>query len=239
MHEMKEKLIKAGTDILNASKTELYVSMRFLDIALNSLGYEMDLSMKTIGTDSQKIRFNPRYLIENYQNDSVLVNRAYLHMLLHCVFRHMFHNRDKDEDVWNLSCDIAVTAIIDQMNYRCIRLVVPDERQAMYDRLKSEMKVLTAEGIYKSLTKRPLTWLETRRMATAGMTRIRTTRTIRMMRTMTRMIRTITGRRNRKSRSVRSGRNSGRRSVRRCARIWRPVLKTRLRWLETFMTILK
>ena len=160
MHEMKEKLIKAGTDILNASKTELYVSMRFLDIALNSLGYEMDLSMKTIGTDSQKIRFNPRYLIENYQNDSVLVNRAYLHMLLHCVFRHMFHNRDKDEDVWNLSCDIAVTAIIDQMNYRCIRLVVPDERQAMYDRLKSEMKVLTAEGIYKSLTKRPLTWLE-------------------------------------------------------------------------------
>ena len=80
MHEMKEKLIKAGTDILNASKTELYVSMRFLDIALNSLGYEMDLSMKTIGTDSQKIRFNPRYLIENYQNDSVLVNRAYLHM---------------------------------------------------------------------------------------------------------------------------------------------------------------
>ena len=71
MHEMKEKLIKAGTDILNASKTELYVSMRFLDIALNSLGYEMDLSMKTIGTDSQKIRFNPRYLIENYQRGAL------------------------------------------------------------------------------------------------------------------------------------------------------------------------
>lgn len=160
MHEMKEKLIKAGTDILNASRTELYVAMRFLDIALNSLDYEMDLSMKTIGTDSQKIRFNPRYLIENYQNDSVLVNRAYLHMILHCVFRHMFHNKEKDQDIWNLSCDIAVTAIIDEMEYRCIRLTVPDERQAMYDRLRGEMKVLTAEGIYKSLMKRPLTWLE-------------------------------------------------------------------------------
>lgn len=160
MHEMKEKLIKAGTDILNASRTELYVAMRFLDIALNSLDYEMNLSMKTIGTDSQKIRFNPRYLIENYQNDSVLVNRAYLHMILHCVFRHMFHNKEKDQDVWNLSCDIAVTAIIDEMEYRCIRLTVPDERQAMYDRLRGEMKVLTAEGIYKSLMKRPLTWLE-------------------------------------------------------------------------------
>jgi predicted metal-dependent peptidase len=160
MHEMKEKLIRAGTGILNASKTELYVSMRFLDIALNSLDYEMDLSMKTIGTDSQKIRFNPRYLVENYQNDSVLVNRAYLHMILHCVFRHMFNQKDKDTDIWNLSCDIAVTAMIDQMDYRCIRLTVPDERQAMYDRMHGEMKVLTAEGIYQSLKKHPLTWLE-------------------------------------------------------------------------------
>lgn len=157
---MKEKLIRAGTGILNASKTELYVSMRFLDIALNSLDYEMDLSMKTIGTDSRKIRFNPGYLVENYQNDSVLVNRAYLHMILHCVFRHMFNHKEKDQEIWNLSCDIAVTAIIDQMEYRCIRLVVPDERQAMYDRLHGEMKVLTAEGIYKALKKRPLTWLE-------------------------------------------------------------------------------
>lgn len=157
---MKEKLIKAGTGILNASKTELYVSMRFLDIALNSLDYEMDLSMKTIGTDSQKIRFNPRYLVENYQNGSVLINRAYLHMILHCVFRHMFNNKERDQEIWNLSCDIAVTAIIDQMEYRCIRLVVPDERQAMYDRLYGEMKVLTAEGIYKVLKQHPLTWLE-------------------------------------------------------------------------------
>ena len=112
MHEMKEKLIKAGTDILNASKTELYVSMRFLDIALNSLGYEMDLSMKTIGTDSQKIRFNPRYLIENYQNDSVLVNRAYLHMLLHCLYLHLFREDQEDRRLWNLACDIAVEQII-------------------------------------------------------------------------------------------------------------------------------
>lgn len=160
MHEMKEKLIHAGTEILNASRTELYLSMRFLDIALNSLGYEMDLSMKTIGTDSQNIRFNPRYLIESYQRDSVLVNRVWLHMLLHCLFRHMFHNEEKDQELWNLSCDIAVTAIIDQMDYRCIRLTVPDERQAMYDRLQGEMKVLTAERIYQFLSAHPLSWFE-------------------------------------------------------------------------------
>ncbi len=164
MHDNKEKLIRTGCAVLNASKNELFVAMRFLDIALNSLGYELDLSMRSIGTDSENIRFNPLWLVDNYRNDSVLVNRAYLHMLLHCVFRHMFHNEDKDAEIWNLSCDIAVTAIIDDMNYRCVRLTVPDERQAMYDRLHEQMKVLTAEGIYKSLKKEPLTYFEMEKM---------------------------------------------------------------------------
>ena len=160
MHDNKEKLVRTGCAVLEASKNELFVAMRFLDIALNSLGYEMDLSMRSIGTDSEDIRFNPLWLVENYRNDSVLVNRAYLHMLLHCVFRHMFHNEDKDEALWDLSCDIAVTSIIDDMKYRCVSLTVPDERQAMYDRLHEQMKVLTAEGIYKALKKRPPAYLE-------------------------------------------------------------------------------
>lgn len=160
MNDVKEKLIQVGCSILDASRTELYVAMRFLDIALSSLGYEMDLSMRTIGTDSQTIRFNPRYLLEMYQDDSVMVNRAYLHMVLHCVFRHMFHGEDRDKELWDISCDIAVTSIIDGMEYRCVRTVVPDQRQAVYDRMHAAMKVLTAEGIYKEFKRRPPTWLE-------------------------------------------------------------------------------
>ena len=160
MHDNKEKLVRTGQAILNASKNELLVAMRFLDIALSSLGYELDLSMRSIGTDSENIRFNPLWLIENFRGDSVRVNRAYLHMLLHCVFRHMFHNEDKDADLWNLACDVAVSAIIDDMHYRCVRVTVPDERQAMYDRMREHMKVLTAEGIYKELKKQPPAFME-------------------------------------------------------------------------------
>ena len=40
MHENKEKLRKIGEDILGISKNEIYVSMRFLDAALDSLGNE-------------------------------------------------------------------------------------------------------------------------------------------------------------------------------------------------------
>ena len=95
MHDNKEKLMAVGRRVLEASKTELYVAMRFLDLALNSLDYEMDLSIRTVGTDSRSIRYNPSYLIQAYREDSLRVNRLYLHMILHCVFRHMFGGDDK------------------------------------------------------------------------------------------------------------------------------------------------
>lgn len=55
MNETHEQLIKIGTGILGASRSELYLSMRFLDIALSTLGYEMNLSTLHVGTDGVKI----------------------------------------------------------------------------------------------------------------------------------------------------------------------------------------
>ena len=66
MNETHQKLIAIGTNILTAARNELYVSMRFLDIALSKLQYEMNLSSLYVGTDGEKILFNPRYLIQRY-----------------------------------------------------------------------------------------------------------------------------------------------------------------------------
>ena len=148
MHDNKEKLMAVGRRVLEASKTELYVAMRFLDLALNSLDYEMDLSIRTVGTDSRSIRYNPSYLIQAYREDSLRVNRLYLHMILHCVFRHMFGGDDKDDkELWDLSCDIAVTSIIDSMDYRCVHEVVPDQRQAVYDRMGVDTEYVSLLGV--------------------------------------------------------------------------------------------
>ncbi len=158
MNEMKEKLTRIGRKILTASRNELYVSMRFLDIALSSLGYEMDLSMRTVGTDSVSIRFNPEYLVRLYREDNVLVNRVYLHMLLHCIFGHMFGRGDRDPLLWDMSCDIAVTSVLDSIDSRAVRKVIPDQRQEVYDQLHERLKVLTAEGVYRVLEEDPPDW---------------------------------------------------------------------------------
>ena len=160
MNETHQNLIRIGTDILSASRNELYLSMRFLDLALSGLRYEMNLSSLYVGTDGEKILFNPRYLVQRYLSDRVLVNRAYLHMVLHCLFRHPFHLNHRDEELWHLACDIAVESIVDSLSVKAVRLVVSDKRNEMYDMLRRELKVLSAEGIYRVLEEKELSLQE-------------------------------------------------------------------------------
>lgn len=88
MHENKEKLTRIGEAILTSARNDLYLSMRFLDIALSGLGYQMNLNTARVGTDGINILYNPAFLIKLYQEDLVLLNRYYLHIVLHCMFRH-------------------------------------------------------------------------------------------------------------------------------------------------------
>ena len=77
------ELEQAGKRVLEASRTELYIDMRFFGGALNSLGYEMDLSTTTVGTDAVSIRFNPNHVLRLFVEEPGKLNRTYLHMLLH------------------------------------------------------------------------------------------------------------------------------------------------------------
>ena len=162
------ELDQMGRRILDAARTELYLSMRFLGPALHSLDFVMDLSTTSVGTDAANIRFNPNYLFRLYVDRPRLLNRTYLHMLLHCVFRHMFTARQKeDRELWDLACDIAVGSIIDSMEYRAVEELTPEYRQKIYDRLEKEIHVLTAERIYQYFIERKRNYLEELQMRAA------------------------------------------------------------------------
>ena len=151
MHENHEKLDRIGRAILSSARNEIYIHMRFLDIALSGLDYAMNLNTPTVGTDGFSIQFNPRHLIELYQQDLVLLNRVYLHMLLHCLLRHPLHRAGREEERWDLACDIAVESILDSMESPCVRLLQSNLREDTYADLKAAMPVLTAEAVYRWL----------------------------------------------------------------------------------------
>lgn len=165
-NEVKEKLTKIGTRILTNARNELYLSMRFLDVALNALAYEFNLSTFFVGTDGVNIYYNPRFLMERYENQPLLINRAYLHMILHCIFRHMYEAEEKEEEEWNLACDIATEYIIDSLDYKAVTRVVSDYREEVYHALEKRLKVLNAEGIYKVLMEDEMPYSDFVRLST-------------------------------------------------------------------------
>ncbi len=150
---MRQKLEFAGKEVLNASRTELYIDMRFFASALNSLGYEMDLSTTSVGTDAVDIRFNPSYVARLFMEEPGKLNRTYVHMLLHCIFRHMYTSaKYSDERIFDICADIVVESILDTMDYQCIYRVSSDYRDRWYSLLEKECKVLTVEKLYRYFT---------------------------------------------------------------------------------------
>ncbi len=151
--------------ILSSARNELYLNMHFLDLSLSCLGYEANPAMPSIGTDGFVIRYNPDHLFGLYRRGRVYVNRAYLHMVFHCLFCHMDTRGERAADYWNLACDIAMEFIIDGLYRKCVHVSPSLFRRDIYLRLKKELQVLTAEGIYRQLQRMELTEAQYRRMA--------------------------------------------------------------------------
>ncbi|RKM58188.1 metallopeptidase [Butyrivibrio sp. X503] len=146
----KRELSEMGCRVLDASRTELYIAMRFMSAALSSLSYEMDLSTTSVGTDAVSIRFNPSYLFKLFTEEPARLNRTYMHMLMHCIFRHMYTSgRYEDERLYDLCADIVVESILDDMDYKCIYRISSDYRDGWYERLSRDVKVLTVEKLYR------------------------------------------------------------------------------------------
>ena len=146
-----EKIENVSRQILRLSRNELYVKMRFLDVALSSLPFVMDEQIKTIGTDGLAIYYHPQHLGGLFREDRIRVNRVYLHMVLHGIFKHMIRQKGRDRRYYHLACEIAVESIIDGMNHRCILKSRSLLRRETYQKMQKKMKVLTAEKIYAEL----------------------------------------------------------------------------------------
>ena len=162
----RDQLDAMGKKILGTVRNELQVSMRFMAPALSSLGFVMDLSTKTAGTDASFIRFNPSYLFQVFLDRPYRLDRLYMHMLVHCLFRHMFSmNEFPDRELFHLAADIAAESVIDSMDYPVIRVTPSDYREEWYRKLREETGLLTLPKVYRYFAQRPRDYREEARLS--------------------------------------------------------------------------
>ncbi len=147
----EEEVYSVCTEILQNARNEIYLSMRFLDVSLSSLYFTPDPTVYGVATDGLNLFYNPPQLAALYRKSRVLVNRVYLHSVLHCLFCHLWNRKKRAEDYWNLACDIAVESIIDSLYRSCVHVPPTSARRDIYGRLQKKITVFNAESVYKAL----------------------------------------------------------------------------------------
>ena len=136
--------------VLEFVRSELYMDLRFLDIALGTLVYRADENIRSFATDGTYLYFSTEQVLRVFQGNPKYLDRAYLHSVLHCIFFHLWIGGKRDREKWNLACDIVVEQTIDGMDKPCARRALSFLRQQTYAALKSEGRI-SAAVVYRWL----------------------------------------------------------------------------------------
>ena len=150
MNLLKEKANSVAREILVLSRNTLLVNLRFLDMALSRLELK-PIQSSTILTNGAYILYNPLYVLETYKNAKEIPVRNYLHMVMHCVFRHMYVEPSIDRAFWDVACDIAVENVIIDLGLKATASMREAQQEAYISSIRDEITHVTAEKIYAHL----------------------------------------------------------------------------------------
>ena len=138
---------KAAHDILTLARSLLIVRLRFLDIAIGRLEL-VPADGKTYATNGTRILYGPRHVVRSYKSENERPARDYLHMILHCIYSHMFVGSLEEPVLWDLACDITVESTINDLGLDVTDSSRKAAQTAEAAKLRSDVNMLTAEKIY-------------------------------------------------------------------------------------------
>ncbi len=147
MDEKQQKLDALALDVLTLSRNTLLVNLRFLDAALSMFEY-VPIDVSTLVTDGKHLFYNARHVLAQYKTEKEVTVRDYLHVVMHCVFRHMFMDPTLDRPVWDLACDIAVENVINELCLKSTESIRQAAQQDKIEILKNEVGMISAEKLY-------------------------------------------------------------------------------------------
>lgn len=120
---------RLAEDIIEECRVRLMLKFRFLDRAL----WRMSLKPVRSGmdyplaTDGHCIYYDPQRVIARFRQSFDELIRDYLHLIMHCIFRHPFDRDHKVAEAWSLTCDMVVESVV--MDLADMRFSSEDDAQ--------------------------------------------------------------------------------------------------------------
>lgn len=137
--------------VFAAIRGELYLALPYMNAALCALTPAEQDTLTAFATDGARLCFAPGWLLGLYRKNHAYLPRAYLHSVLHCVFRHLWLRGSRDPALWGLACDIAVEHTLDRLGVPALARPVGWLRSETYRKLAGQCRLLGAGPIYRAL----------------------------------------------------------------------------------------
>ena len=119
-------------DVVGEARMKLMMAFRFLNTALWKMPTVVSSHPMALATDGKQLIVSPLYTIARFQEGMNEITRDYLHLLLHCVFRHPLDEEHINAAAWSLACDVVVESIaLEMTEQRCVCANDTQRREAI------------------------------------------------------------------------------------------------------------
>ena len=153
---VRDRMRTLSEEVFSIAKAQILVKLRFLDRAMFELT-PTDSEEYPLATDGKHLWYEPHFLLKSYRQNAGFVMRAWAHMLMHCLFRHMFIQPSVDQVLWDLASDIAAEAMARELALpQLLSGPGQDARNKVLDQLAEKVKPLTAEKLMSYFRQHPL-----------------------------------------------------------------------------------
>ena len=145
-----ERAENLARDVIDECRIQLMLKFRFLDLALWRMNTEAVhiTGRYALATDGKWVMFEPFSVLGRFDfgfHESV---RDYLHLVLHCIFRHPFDENHKRHEAWWLACDVVAESVAMEMCGGRFESEMDGERKAALSELRLLCGAITPGKLY-------------------------------------------------------------------------------------------
>ncbi len=154
MDKTEKEIVKERNQIageaLSAAKDRIVAGMRFLDPAIFALADSPEESTELIfATDGKSLHYSANYVIACCSVGLRELTHNYLHVLLHCIFRHHSVSPSVNRQCWNLAADVAAEALIQSFQLDGFESARAIEREKYIQKFRAAAGGVSAERLYR------------------------------------------------------------------------------------------
>ena len=152
--EKNDKYIELSEKIINAAHNSILLKLRFLEIAMGNLEWVPSNKLLLVegrgyACDGKSIFYDPEVMLADFKHDQERIVNLYLHIILHMIFHHNYEYDKKNTASWDLATDIAVWAVMMDLDTYRDSSDEDAERRLKLKTLRKRCPQLSAQKLYR------------------------------------------------------------------------------------------